>query len=505
MAEPPPPSSTKLSSGVNGLRSRAALAMLTAGILVAVPYLVPGLGRLRLLAPLPEGEALLLASPEPDEPPVGEADVAEVSPDEAQKLALPERIAMPPEVEAPEVEAAAGAAPDDEPKPPTSIEDPSGRALDAFFRALERVEAREAGAMVRVSFWGDSNVAGDLVTAVLRRKLQDRYGDGGHGFVLLANPTPYYFHNDVWRQASNAWAISRIPGPLAADGLYGLGGVSFRAREPGAFARIGTAKKGSYGRKVASLSVDYLAHPKGGGLELRVDGEVRQVIETGAEQTEARIATVEVPDGPHEFEIKTLARDVRVFGVWLERPGPAVVVDALGVTSAKVRYLSRIEPAHFTQQLQARNPELFVLNFGVNESREGERQFGIEEYESTMKDVLVFMRKALPDSSCLLVSPNDIAWKTPNGDRLSLGFVSKLASSQRKVAAEVGCAYWDMYLAMGGSGSMGRWVERGLAKPDMLHPTAAGANLLGTWLYLALQESYRDYQERKRSAMNEAP
>jgi hypothetical protein len=107
------------------------------------------------------------------------------------------------------------------------------------------------------------------------------------------------------------------------------------------------------------------------------------------------------------------------------------------------------------------------------------------------------VRQALPDSSCLLVSPNDIAWKTPKGDRLSLGFVPKLAEAQRRVAAQVGCAYWSMYEAMGGSGSMGRWVERGLAKPDMLHPTAQGAHLLGGWLYRALLDGYEAYKQRQ--------
>jgi hypothetical protein len=47
-----------------------------------------------------------------------------------------------------------------------------------------------------------------------------------------------------------------------------------------------------------------------------------------------------------------------------------------------------------------------------------------------------------------------------------------------------------MYQAMGGEGAMGKWVGKGLARPDMLHPTAAGADLLGGWLANALLARY---------------
>ena len=39
------------------------------------------------------------------------------------------------------------------------------------------------------------------MTATLRRRLQKRFGDAGHGFMLMANAWPGYFHNDVVRFA----------------------------------------------------------------------------------------------------------------------------------------------------------------------------------------------------------------------------------------------------------------------------------------------------------------
>src|SRR5262245_18845170 len=111
----------------NGLISPAAGAMVTLAALVAVPYVLPGLARLRLLTPLPEGSGLVTAPAAPSAS-VGEAKlVAETT--VAAELSQPEREAPPPEVTA----ALPATSPAD--KPPRSIEDPSGVALDGFFRA----------------------------------------------------------------------------------------------------------------------------------------------------------------------------------------------------------------------------------------------------------------------------------------------------------------------------------------------------------------------------------
>jgi lysophospholipase L1-like esterase len=473
--------------------------MATLGLLVLLPYVVPGLGhvkaleRMRLLSPLASGQGLVLAArPSDDAPRVGEIELQAPAPGQSERLALPENVTMPEQAEA---LLGSGA---ERKTSPRAIEDPSGHTLDSFFAALERVERHEPSAVGRICFWGDSNVAGDLVSGVLRRKMQARFGDAGHGFVLLAGPTEWDFANDVWRSASNAWSISRIPGPLAADGFYGLGGVSFRARGAAAYARVATAKAGTLGRKVSRFVVDYLEYPEGADLEVRIDGQSRETLPTRADEPKAVLRSYEVPDGEHELELRALGTGTRVFGVFLERDAPGVVVDALGVTSAKIRHLGRIEPRHFHEQLRWRNPALIVFNFGVNECREGERQFGLDDYERTTVEVLRDIRAALPDSSCLVISPNDIAWKTSKGDRLSNDMVPKLAAAQRKVAAEVGCAFWDMYEAMGGAGSMGRWISRQLGRPDMLHPTAAGAEVLGDWLFLALMDRYDAFKAQPK-------
>jgi lysophospholipase L1-like esterase len=116
-----------------------------------------------------------------------------------------------------------------------------------------------------------------------------------------------------------------------------------------------------------------------------------------------------------------------------------------------------------------------------------------------MKAVLRQVKAALPRAACLLVGPLDRAEKKGDGFR-SRPVIPKLAAIQRKVAGEVGCGYWDTFGAMGGTGSMGTWYQRGLGGADLAHPSSAGAEVLGDWIYLALMEGYEAYEARSRTA-----
>jgi len=472
----------------NGLVSRTAGALLTLAGLVAVPYLSSHLQRFRVLTPLPDGMALI--APPPAAAPVatvGEARLV-IETTEQSELRQPDEVPLP--AAARELMPAAV----DEQKPPRTLEDPSGHALDPFFAALLAVDRKEKGSIARVTYFGDSIVASDFVTATLRRRLQKRFGDAGHGFMLMANAWPGYFHNDVVRFAAPGWTVSRVVGPFSRDGLYGLGGVSFRSEGPGVFSRFATTTSGTFGRSVSRFVLDYLEQPGGGSIGIKIDGEARETIDTRADAPRSALKSWSVPDGGHELEVRALGANVRAFGVWMERDEPGAVLDAIGIQGCRIRFLDQSDDAHFAEQLQLRDPSLTVFEYGMNESEDGEL-YPLDQYEQTMKAVLQQVKAALPRSACLLVGPLDRSEKKGDGFR-SRPVIPKLAAIQRKVAGEVGCGYWDTLGAMGGFGAMAIWYQRGLGGADLAHPSSAGAELLGNWVYQALMEGYEAYKAR---------
>ena len=385
----------------------------------------------------------------------------------------------------------------DLPKSPKQpLDDPSGHALDAFFGALARTERKEEGATTRIAYFGDSVVAADWITSTLRRRLQARFGDAGHGYVLPANAWPGYFHQDVARFASKGWKASRVVGPFDPDGIYGLGGVALVADGPGTFATVATVPpeaRSTIGHAVSRFHVGYRTDPTGGNLRLSVDGQVKETRSTRGERPGVAGVTLEVPDGPHKLEVRSMGDGpVTVLGVELERAGPGVVVDALGIVGCRVRFLDKIANGVLREEWGRRKPDLLVLAYGANESEDG-FAYPMADYERTARAVIVKLKAASPGTSCLLVGPMDRADKKGDG-YVTRPVIPELARIQRALAAELGCAYFDTFRAMGGHGSMGVWVQRGLGGKDLVHPTTTGAAVLAEWIEAAILSRYADWQ-----------
>ena len=473
--------------GKDVLLSRPVLAAAGVLALSGVVELVPGLERVRLWSARSGAEAaepkteLALA---PSAFGTGEAEIRTESHGDGR---VPEGTSVAQGPIAAEPGAGVPDFLDKEPKVP--IADPSGTALDGFFRALERTRLKQAGAITRIAHFGDSIVVSDYVSSTLRRRLQEKFGDSGHGYMLIANAWPAYSHADVERYATVGWNVSRIVGPLAPDGMYGLGCVSFSA-DKNALARFGTASSGDYGRAVSRFSISYLAQPNGGAFQVSLDGKPERVIDTTGPEKRVQVADIDVPDGPHQLEIQTQRGRSRLFGVVMERDRPGVVLDALGIQGARLRFLDQQDDAHWAEQLKWRRPDLVVYQFGANESGDG-FLYPMVDYRRTMEAVIEQGKKALPESSCLVIGAMDRAAK--RGDELiGIAVIPSILKEQRGAAERMGCAFFDTYEAMGGPGSMAIWVRRQLGQADLTHPTAVGADVIGTWVFRALMKRYRE-------------
>jgi hypothetical protein len=476
------------------LASRPVLAVLTLLGLVTLLEVAPGLERWRLLS-----------RPEPETPPsepalaatqteLGEARL-EAQTEQRPELAQPEQVTLPRAPQGPIAGPLGKSAPELElnfDEPPLPVVDAGGVGLRGFYRGLLETSRKTPGAVTRIVHFGDSIVTSDYVTGTLRRTFQKAFGDAGHGFVLIANPWPAYSHNDVYRFASEGWLVSRIVGPRAPDGWYGLGGVSFRA-PPGARARFGTAKTGTFGRAASRFEVAYVEAPGGGRFALNLNGQRAKEIDTSGPAKKSAFVELTAPDGEHEVELVTLSGDVRVFGAVLERAGPGVVLDAIGVQGARVRFLDEQEDAHWAEQLRWRRPNLLVYQFGANESADG-FAYPMEDYRRTLEAVLLQGKRAVPEAGCLVIGAMDRAEK--KGETLrTVSVIPALVEEQRAVSAKVGCAFFDTFRAMGGHGSMAIWVARGLGQADLTHPTGAGSELLGRWIFAALMQGFDVYRK----------
>ena len=378
---------------------------------------------------------------------------------------------------------------------PGKIEDPSGRALDHFFESLLKTET--IGGKTAISHYGDSPITNDGITSTVRRRLQLRFGDSGHGFILIAKPWGWYGHTGVTHEAGRGWQsdpmfISR------GDHLYGLGGVSFTSSIAGATAIFGTAEDGEVGRSVSSFDIYYLKQPGGGDFDVEIADSHYTRVATAGDEVRSGFYRVNLEEGHHRMTIKTVGGgEVRLFGVALESGKPGVQYDSLGVNGAFIGLLANyIDAEHWAEQLRHRRPALVIIGYGANESQF--ESLPMDRYERDTKEAIRRIREAAPEVSIMFVGPMDRGMRGAGGAIVTRPMIPKLISYQRRIAAETGCAFFDTYTAMGGEGTVARWYS---ARPrlmggDFTHPTAQGAEIVGTLIYEAIIEAHENYKDR---------
>jgi lysophospholipase L1-like esterase len=376
------------------------------------------------------------------------------------------------------------------------LEYPAGeRPLDSFFAALARTALKQNGAIARVAHYGDSLIEMDLVAGQMRRRLQDKYGDAGHGFVHVARPQPWYRPYDILHEPAAAWIAYALYDTGRKDRRFGYGGgVSF-AFKAGAKSIIGTSDKGKIGRAVSRFEILFPIDPQNGPLAVALDGKKLGTLNGNETTARDAYAEIRVADGSHKLELTGVNQGARAYGVVLERDATGVVYDSLGVNGIGIGSYLTIERQHWIDQLRHRRPDLVVLSFGGNEARSN---FDPEAVKQNTKEVIAIVRQALPQASILLVGPGDSAVKIGTG-LVSAPLLPKVLAKQREAAMESKIAYWSMFDAMGGAGSMAKWYEANprLGAGDLLHPTPKGGEVLGDMMFNAVLQGFGEYLERK--------
>ena len=370
------------------------------------------------------------------------------------------------------------------PPKPAVLEDPctdgdacKHHALDGFRAALAAQEAGTASHPLRISWFGDSLTADDHITHDLRTKLQALLGDGGPGFVFAAPPHPYCQHRAVTRVVGEGWHVHGISTVVPGDRLLGLGGSAETDADGGTIGLVPTGP-------VSTLELHYLAQPYGGKLAIAVDDKIVQTIATAAADKKGMFATVALPPGKR-IELRAKGR-VRLFGASLENAKGAVV-DNLGVVNATAKSMRNHNlDEHWRNQLAHRGSDLVVIMYGTNEAEWlRPNGAGMAEHEKILGELLGTVHAALPDASCLVVSPfdqlDDQDENLPPRDS-----IPAMVAAQRRAALAHGCAFWDAYTWMGGKGASKSWYARGMMMKDFQHPTSEGSQYIADALYAGL-------------------
>jgi lysophospholipase L1-like esterase len=381
-----------------------------------------------------------------------------------------------------------------------ALDDPNGRAMQAFHAALRKT-AKGRG-KTRILQFGASHTAADLMTGYLRDRLQERFGNGGHGFFMPARPWRTYRHEGITfknpKKKKNRWKSEyvRWKKDNRKDGYYGLAGMVVSATHKKQWQKFGLRD----GTTASHLEIWYQKQRRGGDFYVRTDNGRRKRVRTRGRKG-LGVYTQNFRERSHRFQLHPKGNgEVRIFGGVLESSRPGVVVDTLGINGARAASILGWNEALWGQLVRRRKPDLIILAYGTNEA--GDRAQPIEAYEASLRAVLKRVRRAAPSASCALFGPTDrpklLDRRNKKGKRnvdktfRSRPRVGLIVETQRKVSREFGCGFFDAVAATGGQFSIVSWadLEPRLAYADYVHFTGRGYRILSDLFADALMADY---------------
>jgi len=368
--------------------------------------------------------------------------------------------------------------------------------IEAFVLSLYSLETMREG-KVRILHFGDSHIASDNESSIVRSSLQSRFGDGGPGLVLPWRGPRLYTVNFTYGN-SYGWQRSH-PSYSSPIEDTGLSLAYIEAQSPNQLAWIDATG--------SEFRVDYLTQPGGGEAEFLLDGKFlgRRSMSAGVPHVEVARFLAPGPETLHRFEIRTLDSGlVRILGVSVEKAAPGVVYSPLGMVGARAEYLLKCRDESFAAQIAAEHPDLIILGYGTNESSGS--YLDVNAYESALSMILLRIHRAAPGALVILLTPPDRGDSNPGQEQRIQRLLQGVMEAQRDVAWRDGAILMDLHAAMGGAGSAAHWaaLQPPLARPDMTHFTNQGYSLLGRFIAGGIMKLYDSGPDAVDSSSPEA-
>ncbi len=344
------------------------------------------------------------------------------------------------------------------------------RVLDRFYASLVRRRDK-----VRVALWSDSLMNGALVSRQLAQLWHGAFGDGGPGFVQPGYLTRWDEHPSVTWLTRGRWKRASVVYYRGPNRRFGFGGTRFTLiKAPGRIVF-------RFRRPVTQAIIHYGTASPGPRFYVTAPGISYPIKTTGKPQGHAFSSVSLSPT--RVVRLRLPASGVVLYGTFFESDSPGVVLDTIGLISARLIHLIKADRAMRDSVLAMRRPQLLIYSFGRNEVDSG--------LSPSFTDRAVMLitrdRQAAGGAECLVLGPTDRMEK--KGSQLQTPRnLPVVARRMHDAAIRAGCAYMDLIGLMGGYGAAGQWLHHrpALMARDLVHPTITGGRLLGYMVYMNL-------------------
>ncbi len=357
----------------------------------------------------------------------------------------------------------------------------------ALPKMMQKLAALNRGEKVkiRIAWFGDSLIEGDLITQTVRELMQNQFsGNRGVGFIPFKSIIAGY-RISATAQSTGFWLDENFKSRSFKDPLFFSGHV-FYSIGGKLYLKDNTVKDSSQ-----VLEKWLVCGPADSNTVIKVNNESMPIT---APRLFNRILIDKSPS--KSVELTVPSKRVPLYGVSCE-PEYGVMIDNFSFRGISGFELSRFEDEFIDEIAQNGAYDLIVIQYGVNMMfRPHDKNY--DYYFRGMDPALKKLTRLLPNTEFLMVSCSDRAfrygseWKTAEG-------LDSLLKTQATLAFENRIPFFNLYETMGGNGTIVRWAEGSerLAARDYIHASPRGATILGQHFFHAFM---KDYQKLSRKS-----
>ena len=359
-------------------------------------------------------------------------------------------------------------------------------ALKDFMQKLADLK-RKKRKKIRIAFFGDSMIEGDLITEDVRKQLQDIFGGSGVGFVPITSIVAG-FRTTVIHSFSDNWMDENFKSADRAGAKLFISGHSFFG-DSSSWVNYKPVNR-PHLNSFSNVSVLYgmPASGKNNSATLTVNGKQQAI--TANESFNVFDTKVNAKD----FTLGISSADIPLYGTAFESDS-GIVIDNFsfrGITGVELHYFTD----EFLKQIQKTRPyDLLVFEYGPNILfRPNLTDFSW--YERQMMPTLKKIRAAFPQTSILVISTADHAFNY-QGEWHSAKGIQSLVNVQYDMAQKINADFLNLYKGMGGQDAIVEWVQGDTvyANKDYTHVNFRGAKRLADIIFNAIMKEYDDFEK----------
>jgi len=361
--------------------------------------------------------------------------------------------------------------------------------FDSFFEKAE--VARAEHKIVRVLYYGDSQIELDRFSNNIRHFFQQKFGGGGPGMVPFHQTIPTGALNQSY---SGNYTLFSLWGEVRRnkESDYGPLAKMHRINGTAEFAASIVNRKGKVDRRDNYSNISLLINNLDSNFNATLTDPVHQA--QYALQTDSlgiQLLGFQSNFATQKFSV-SMRGNANIYGVLID-DGFGVAVDNIAMRGANGLHFTSMQDSLMHLTYQMLNVGMFVLQFGGNAVPGLYGEKSVDIYVANIITQIEWLQRVAPNIPILFIGPSDML-SIVDGELKTYKHLPYLVD---KLSAEVpksGAAFWNMYHVMGGANSMRSWVKKGWAGNDYVHFTTKGAQEIANVLTQTFEAMYERYR-----------